>query len=84
MARMTESELEETMKILYNTDRYLYDCLCIHLMELDKKIEELENEQTTKLQRFSDTVIRDFTKEESEQHYKAIQKASKPKGTRRF
>jgi predicted RNase H-like nuclease (RuvC/YqgF family) len=41
---MTESELNETLKILYHTDRYLYDCLCIHLMDLDKKVERLEQE----------------------------------------
>lgn len=29
-------------------------------------------------------VIRDFTKEEAEKHYNAIQKESKPKGTKRF
>jgi hypothetical protein len=43
---MTESELEETLKILYHADRYLYDCLCVHLMDLDKKIERLEKENS--------------------------------------
>jgi hypothetical protein len=37
---LTESELEETMKILYENDRYLYDCLCIHLINKDKEIEK--------------------------------------------
>jgi SMC interacting uncharacterized protein involved in chromosome segregation len=42
MSKMTESELEETLKILYHTDHYLYDCLCIHLRELDKEIIQLK------------------------------------------
>jgi hypothetical protein len=42
---MTESELNETLKILYRTDRYLFDCLCIHLINLDKKIEKLSKER---------------------------------------
>jgi predicted nucleic acid-binding Zn-ribbon protein len=52
MSKMTETELEETLKILYNEDRYLYDCLCIHLMELDKEIKRWR--QSTK--EYTDTL----------------------------